>query len=712
MKSYQKTLSLVLLMLMCDVAAEQKTALKTEQSAAADNTEPLIEVVEVLGRRPDGIKLSSEKILSVAGSGGDPLRALEALPGVTLATPATGGAVAKPAVRGSSPMDNQYQSDFLPVGYAFHNDGLSTFNPLLIHSFSLYSGAWAPEYNDATGAVIVTELRDPSFEHSGWFLDAGAIRSSLLYEGQINNNAAFYLSLRQSFVHLYIDNFIEDEEFDFSVPPRNNDFQSKIVWDINPQHQLRLIATAANDKVRRRFDEGSRDVAKNPDLASGEGYRSRYQQLGAVWDSQHQLGDSKVALNYLQNSQNIEEGQAWNLFAETDELLLKKSTVTEVADHELHWGFETKQQKISWLASGRAQPCQAELESCPPGLYAPLRTEQAKVQVQFVSAHLNWQQQLAANWQLDAGLAFDHNDFSDEFFTEPRLALRFDAAPGWQLSLSAGQHHQWFRRTELLSAVFGNPDLQLETARHSAFGLSQRLSPLWSWQLQFYTKTLDDLVVSNPVRQAEAFTVKNLAVSGSSTALTAQPPAFLNAGSGKASGAELLLNRDLADGWYGWFSLAYASTKRHNHLTGQAFNYEWDLPWIANLVASYQWSDNWQLGLKWRYQSGRRYTEILGATPVFHSNNGPQAGQTPLFYDPIEGELNAARRNALHRLDVRLDYRTRWGQYPVTLYAEVLNLYGSKTVQEQEWNADYSSYEEDHEFPDFPFPGLGITVQF
>lgn len=711
MKFYQKTLGVVLVVLVLEVDAAEVKA----PSLASNNAEQAVEVVEVLGRRPDAVRLSSKKILSVAGSGGDPLRALEALPGVTLATPATGGAVAKPAVRGSSPVDNQYQSDFLPVGYAFHNDGLSTFNPLLIQSFSLHSGAWGPEFKDATGAVVVTELRDPSFERSGWFVDAGAIRSALLYEGQISKDAAFYLSLRQSFVHLYIDNFIEDEEFDFSVPPRNNDFQSKVVWDMNPQHQLRVIATAANDKVRRRFDEGSRDVAKNPDLASGEGYRSSYQQLGTVWDSQHQLGGSKVALNYLQTSQDIEEGQAWNLFADIEELLLKKSTVIRFNNNELHWGLEAKQQDISWSARGRAQPCNPDMENCPPGLYTPILSEQAKVQVQFLSGHFNWQQQLPANWRFDAGLALDQNDFSQEFFAEPRFALNWDAAPGWQLSLNYGLHHQWFRRTELLSAVFGNPNLQLERAQHTAVGLSQRLSPVWSWQLQLYTKKLDELVVSHPARQriTDAAASSAELLSSISGQTTSSEPAFLNGGSGKAHGAELLLNRDLADGWYGWFSLAYASTKRHHDLTGQTFHYEWDLPWIANLVASYQWNEQWQLGLKWRYQSGRRYTEIYGARAVYaRGQGGIDLSLPPLFYDPTEGDLNAARRNALHRLDVRLDYRTRWGHYPVTFYAEVLNLYGSKTVQEQEWNADYSSYEEDYEFPDFPFPGVGISVQF
>jgi hypothetical protein len=693
------------LMFQLPVCAEQvePTSASLDDADAKAAAKDDIEVVQVLGRRPFGLKLGSEKILNVAGAGNDPLRALEALPGVTLATPATGGPVARPAIRGSSPVDNEYQTDFLPVGYVFHNDGLSTINPLLIQSFSLYSSSWDPQYKDATGGVIITELRDPSFDQSGWFLDAGAIRSSMLYEGQLSPDTAFYFSLRQSFIHLYIDNFIEDEEFDFSTPPKNNDFQSKLVWDINDTNQLRVIATGAKDKVRRRFDEGSRDVAKNPDLASGEGYESSYQQLGLLWDNQSSLGDSKLGLNFLKRSEEIAEGISWNLDNDISEWLIKSATVSLLGSAELHWGAELKQQQIDWVAMGRAQPCNPELNVCPPGFYAPIRSENASVDVQFISGHLNYHQPLNENWWLKAGVALDQNDFTDESFAEPRLALTWQIHPDWQLDLTAGKHHQWFRRVEMLSEVFGNPELELEQDDHLGLGLEHRISSLWRWQLDLYHKKLDKLFVSNPARQA----------TGLSQPVNVQLPAYLNGGSGTASGAEFLLNRDQADGWYGWLSVGYAKTERHNDLTGQDFNYEWDIPLIINVVLNYEWDEAWQVGMKWRYQSGRRFTEIFGAKPVYPQQNGqPDQSKPPIFYDPIEGELNGGRRNALHRLDARVDYRTQWGQYPVTMYFEVLNLYGSKTVQEQEWNADYSSYEDDYEFPDFPFPGLGITVRF
>ena len=67
-------------------------------------------------------EISTDKLLRVPGSGNDPLRAIESLPGVVFAS----GRRSEPAVRGSSPADNAYIIDFLPVGYIFHQDGSSS----------------------------------------------------------------------------------------------------------------------------------------------------------------------------------------------------------------------------------------------------------------------------------------------------------------------------------------------------------------------------------------------------------------------------------------------------------------------------------------------------------------------------------------------------------------------------------------------------------
>lgn len=690
-------------------APEKITTSNSPTLAPVSETEAL-EVIQILGRTPQGLQLSTNKILQIAGTGHDPLRALEALPGVILATPSTGGPVARPAVRGGGPLDNDYQTDFLPVGYVFHNDGLSTFNPLLINSFSLQSGSWGPQYRDATGAVIVTTLKDPDPNQHQTVLDVGAIRSALLFEGPLNQQAAFYLSVRQSFIHLYVDKFIEDEEFDFATPPRNQDFQSKLRWELGQNDSLVVTATGADDKVRRRFDEGSRDVGKNPDLASGEGYQSNYHQLGAVWEHSNDMSDSRMALNYLGRTEDIDQGRSFQQRSQLQEWLLKGATNRRFEQGELDWGAEVKQQQLELQFSGRSQPCNAETDSCPPGLYAPLVQDAVELTVNFSGAFAQWRQPLNTNWQYQAGIALDHNNFTEQFFAEPRFELSYQAAPNqtgalwqqWQLTVAAGQHHQWFRRPDLLSSVFGNPELRLEEADQLSLSFFQPLDPVWSWQLELYQKKLSGLFVANPRRQS---TTKQ---SGVTT-----EPAFVNGGRGTLKGVELLINHNLNAAWYGWLSLSYSHQQRHNDLLGRDFNYEWDIPLQLNAVVQYQWHEHWQLGLKWRYQSGRRFTEIFGSRPVYANLQGQSdLSQPPLFYHPIEGEFNGARRDAMHRLDVRLDYQTQWGPYPVTLYAEVLNLYANQTVQEQEWNADYSAFELDYEFPDFPFPGVGLTIRF
>ena len=141
---------------------------KTE---ATSNQQPLLERasieqesleldrVQVESKEESPSEIGVDKLLKVPGSGNDPLRAISSLPGVTFGS----GARAAPAVRGSSPKDNRYIIDFIPVGYIFHTDNSSILNDNSIKDFSLDAAAFPARYHDATGAVISANSRDPYF---------------------------------------------------------------------------------------------------------------------------------------------------------------------------------------------------------------------------------------------------------------------------------------------------------------------------------------------------------------------------------------------------------------------------------------------------------------------------------------------------------------------------------------------------------------------
>ena len=106
----------------------------TDTSTNKDTMEH-IDVVYKRSSITSEITENTEKLVTMPGAMGDPLRAVFALPGVV----AAGGSMSEPAVRGSSPDDNLFEVDFMPAGYIFHDFGSSIFNRYLIQDFQLYS---------------------------------------------------------------------------------------------------------------------------------------------------------------------------------------------------------------------------------------------------------------------------------------------------------------------------------------------------------------------------------------------------------------------------------------------------------------------------------------------------------------------------------------------------------------------------------------------
>lgn len=660
-----------------------------------------IEKIRVIGAKDSGLELSSEKILKVPGAGNDPIKAIESLPGVVLAR---GFA---PAVRGSSPNDMYYQSDDVPVGNVFHLDSFSTFHPNLIQSFELKTGAWEAEFYDAVGGVIDTTLRDPEFIDPKVIFDFSFLRTGLLYESQVSESSAMYFAVRQSLVHLYIENILEDEEdFSFDQAPINNDYQFKFISQIDSDNKLTLQATGSTDEVALLFDDESDEVKQNPDLSGTIGADQYYHNQSLIWTNYSEFGETKTILNRLVRSGDIVIGQILDLDATTTDYLLKIKNNQDWRDGELFLGAEIRHQNVDYAVTGKQQPCNNEFEVCPPTFYSDSTFEESEIDINFVALYADYDWDVSSDWTAKLGAVYSYNDYTEESFIEPRATIRWQLSDDYKIKLAAGQHHQWFRQYKYLSEQFGAKDLELITADHYVVGLEFTGDSDYAWRLETYYKEMDKLIVSNPALQSNSLQQEPSATQGQAN--------YLNAGVGDAYGVEFLINKAISDQWYGWLSIAYSHTERFNPLTGKEFEFEYDLPWIVNLVANYEFSERWQLGGRWRLESGSLYTPILSADPVYplDDQGRPDTNQDVIFYDPIEGEFNSERLDYFHRLDIRVDYQTEWFGYETNVYFEVLNVYGQKSVNGYEYNADYTEREEEYQFPESPIPSIGIQMVF
>jgi len=634
-----------------------------------------LSTINVRGSEVSGPEITTEKLLKIPGAGNDPLKAIEALPGVVLGG---FGPFSVPAVRGSNPNDNTYITDFIPVGYVFHNDGGSTYNDNLIENFSLKAGAWGPEYSNAIGAVLATKLRDPYQEAIHTTLDLSLLRAGALVEGAVTENSAFYLSYRQSLLELYVENFVDEDELKFTEVPKNSDYQFKYQWRINPVSNLRFVANGAQDSVGIEFGPESDDLEREPGLAGGLGAETYYHSQGILYDTVLAGGTSTIlSVSRKEEDVSFAIGSLFDLDAINYEYRFKNYYNTPLMNGDtIRYGVDLSSTEIEYTASGLYSACNSDVgDECPPASLGTPFDNEDTLTINGLYTFVAYDWLASPDWELTLGLGNSYNDFNQEQLIQPRISSRYALNDTWTLTSAIGRHSQFIREFRFIAKELGNPDLKQPDALHYVVGFEHDIDDSLSTKVELYYKDIDNLVAANT---------------------KSDTPPYLNNANGTAYGLELLVNKNLTDKWYGWLSVAYSKTKRENEDTGKSINYELDRPWVVNLVANYQKNAQTSYGFKWRYQSGSLVTPITEAEPYYNCNGNidtenPCGAADPYIYDPVEGKPNSQRLSAYHRLDFRLDHELSERS---TLYFEIINLYNRANVSDISYNKDYTEKEE------------------
>lgn len=649
-----------------------------------------VEVVDVIGRKERLDRVSTQKLLKVPGAGNDPLQAIQSLPGVVF----NANADSEPAVRGSSPEDNAYYIDFFPVGYIFHMDSSSILNDNVVSDFTLEASAFGPEYNDATGAVIDASSRSPDFGEGKTVIDLSFLKAGLFIERPLGDNQGAYFSVRQSLFQYYIETFLDDEDFEFTTVPEYYDYQGKYEYEISATENLVVQAVGARDKGGLLFDDDSDAVLQDPGLAGGLNFEQYFNSQGVLWEKIYNNGlIQKVGLSQLEQKFQFGIGETASIDVKSNDYILRSLfTLPLNLDHELDFGVEYSQEHVAYKGFYSGPRCDEFDPDCRLVDGDELITGSGKPVINTTNIHVADQWQMTEAFSIKPGVLYSYDDYTKETFVEPKFDSRLEFASYWALTFGYGKYHIFPDDFGQFVEDFGNPDLKLPRATHWASGIEYQLQDDLLVKLDAYYKELDKLIIG--LEDQEYY-----------PELTDEEydalPLYTNDAEGKAWGFELFVNKDLTDRWYGWASLAWSRTQRTNNITGEDFRFAYDQPIIINSVASYQWNDNWTLGMKWRYQSGQLITPLLGAE---------QDDENPDLYNPIYGELNSERLPAYHKMDVRADRSFFFERWEMDLYFEVLNLYGRKNVVDYEYkNADYSEREDVTDLPTIVSVGVKAT---
>jgi hypothetical protein len=115
---------------------------------------------------------------------------------------------------------------------------------------------------------------------------------------------------------------------------------------------------------------------------------------------------------------------------------------------------------------------------------------------------------------------------------------------------------------------------------------------------------------------------------------------------GRAYGMEILVRRQSKTGVFGW--LSYTLSRSERWRDSKWVPYDFDRTHLVNLVAGLPLPRNWDIGIRWQYQSGKPTTTTSG--------------------------YNAARGAGYLRFDLRVDKRAVWRRWLLDFYVDITNV--------------------------------------
>lgn len=664
----------------------------SSQAQASDgteeSTEEAVEEIIVLGVRKASYTEITEdavKLVEMPGSLGDPLGAISALPGVI--TPSGGG---EPAVRGSSPSDNRYYIDSIPAGYIFHQFNTSIFDDNVVQDFQLFTAGFGAQYSGATGAVFDVRLRDPRNINIETTLHASLLRAGIFLEGGVTENSAFYVSARQGLIQYFIP---EDDEADedgvrIISPPEDSDYQAKYVWDVNSDNSLSLLLAGAKDFAEAEFTDAAGFVQENPDFAGDALLEESFNSQGLTWN--HQMasgGEFVLSLAKYEDNEKLELGDGYFIESVLDDEIFRGHIYIPMGDkHAVTLGAEYNDYNFDYSARMILFVCTEFDVTCQDGRRDVVEDERV-LTLTDTTAYIIDHWQVSKTINIETGLQWNSNDYTEEDFINPRIAIEWWALDSMAITSSAGRYNR-LPDIDTIMPLIGNPELSSPLADHFTMGLKGEVGLNWNWSVETYHKNLSNLP---------------LALSGGDRAQR-----YSNDVEGTAQGVDLFLNRNLADKWYGWVSLSYSQSDRTNIRTGETRDYFLDTPLVLNVVGNYQFTEKWNAGFRLTAKSGQSTTEIINVKP----NPNPDY---PDNYLPVYGEPYAERLPAYIQLDLRAKRDIQWFGHDGSFYIDVLNALNRENVIATQ--LDYTKVnatgllhtEDDVSMGIFPSIGMSVT---
>ncbi|RYZ04715.1 MAG: hypothetical protein EOO73_23095, partial [Myxococcales bacterium] len=626
-------------------------------------------------REPTQRTLSAEEITKIPGTNGDALRSLQNMPGVARVGAFDGLLI----VRGSSPRDTQVFVDGTNVPIVYHFGGLSSVLPSeMLERIDFYPGNFGPQYGRATGGIVDVGVRSPKKDKLHGLLQVDTVDARVLVEGPINDRTRFMLGGRRSWVDAWLGPVLREAGVGVTTAPVYYDYQAMLEHDVTRDTTARLFFFGSDDRLALTLNSpDSRDPAAGGDAGLHTGF---WRAQGRIDTRPTQSLRWTTTASIGQDKQHIGVG---NMSLDIDITTLEGRSDVRAKLGEYASAVAGFDVQYSWFDVGYRLPVVnfEDDQDQGPVFGKPMVDVQGNGRVARPAAYAMLELRPLPGLKLLPGIRSDYDQGSKRWTADPRLGVRYDVHapyPRTTLKGGVGLFHQPPEPYESIKP-FGNAGVKSESAYHYSLGFEQELARPIELSFEGFYKDLRGIVVSQFDAQS------------------ANGRSYVNLGSGRTYGTELLLRFKPGGKFFGWVAYTLARSERRDDDQGDYYRYDYDQTHNLTAVGSYKLGRGWQLGGRFRYVTGSPYTPELGGTMDYDAGT----------YAPVTAPVrNSARLPAFHQLDVRVDKTWKFQAWSLSWYLDLQNAYVHQNTESISYNFDYSQTTAAYGIPILPIMGL------
>ncbi|HYQ03202.1 MAG TPA: TonB family protein [Polyangiaceae bacterium] len=623
-------------------------------------------------------EIKAEEGRRVPGTQGDTLKVVQNLPGVARASFGSGQLV----VWGAAPQDTRVYVDGIHIPLLYHGGGLrSVFAGDLVRAINLSPGGYGAEYGRGLGGLVTIDSRALRTTGFHGFVAADVIDAAGMVEAPLSNKTRVAIAARKGYLDRSLTLATSRDVGDYVPIPDYWDGQVKLTHDLGQNESVDVLLLASRDTLTRSLKNG------DPAQDKSDSNLTAFSRVGVSYKKQLTDGSTVLLAPWV----GIDHIKTQASYGGAPSELDTNSTVfgfrsawrgrlgahvvgTVGLDVEGSFSSLTRRGSVTlparegdYTVFGQAPSGQVNGDAWETRIFSIAPYAQADIGLIGDRLHIVPGVRIepyvtGTNHRLPSvpgipGLGITTQTTA----VDPRLAVTYQMVPRLGFKAAVGGYHQSPQASDL-SAVFGNPQLDIEHGYHVLGGANFKLTEHLSLEeVVFYSKSSGLVTRSN-----------------SSTPLLAE--ALVQEGQGRAYGTQILLRQELASGFFGWVSYTLMKSERKDHEGNDWRLFDYDQTHVATVVGSYDLGKGFEIGARFRYATGLPRTPVVGA---FYSARRD-------LYEPEFGQQNSQRIPDFVQADVRLAKRFQGGGWKGEVYVDVQNITNRSNPEEVVYNYNYT----------------------